>query len=438
MYHLFNKLDAMVAGSPTATERLRMPNGQVIHYPVRQIYPTHPHATADNHFSGNNIMEYAGIKGFGYTVTNRKDRFPVGLKQYFHNEKTQPADYRAKCMRFGNPIVAIQNVEAPTGGNDKNYTRTFVSFQSTGSTNISGVNNLDAVNLYVMKRHRGQGDTKRTWGIECNQARALYLSTYYAVDNVDHMIKNCQMRFISWKYWHQPMCHGHAMVVTAAYDIYRFCCDGLADPEWAVPENERMSFRDFRMTLSKQMLAYDPSMGLLPGDHNFRAYTRLTTAKKQKRKRGKRDRIVYESEGVTAENYQKAKRHKSGRLCGDLQQFLDHSSSVKRSTNQGVCEVCQKKTVWRCKSCSASLCILENRNFTGGSCLVRFHCDSFFGLAKRDARMSDDTKWKPANQNRIRRHAGYMQTLMSKANDEDDSSEEEGSVVGGIVNSTAV
>jgi hypothetical protein len=96
MYHLFNKLDAMVAGSPTATERLRMPNGQVIHYPVRQIYPTHPHATANNHFSGNNIMEYAGIKGFGYTVTNRKDRFPVGLKQYFHNEKTQPADYRAK------------------------------------------------------------------------------------------------------------------------------------------------------------------------------------------------------------------------------------------------------------------------------------------------------------------------------------------------------
>ena len=70
--------------------------------------------------------------------------------------------------------------------------------------------------------------------------------------------------------------------------------------------------------------------------------------------------------------------------------------------------------------------------------MVRFHCDSFFGLAKRDARMSDDTKWKPANQNRIRRHAGYMQTLMSKANDEDDSSEEEGSVVGGIVNSTAV
>jgi hypothetical protein len=94
-------------------------------------------------------MEYAGIKGFGYTVTNRKDRFPEGLKQYFHNEKTVPGDYRAKCMRFGNPIVAIRNVEASAGSNAKNYTRTFVSFQSTGSTNISGVNNLDAVNLHL-------------------------------------------------------------------------------------------------------------------------------------------------------------------------------------------------------------------------------------------------------------------------------------------------
>jgi hypothetical protein len=48
-------------------------------------------------------------------------------------------------------------------------------------------------------------------------------------------------------------------------------------------------------------------MGLLPGDHNFRAYTRMSTKEKKKSKRGKRDRIVYESEGVDGRELPKGK-----------------------------------------------------------------------------------------------------------------------------------
>jgi hypothetical protein len=57
------------------------------------------------------------------------------------------------------------------GGSTKAYTRTLVSFQLTGATNICGVNNLPSVTNYVSKKVRGKGKTKRNWGIEQNEAR---------------------------------------------------------------------------------------------------------------------------------------------------------------------------------------------------------------------------------------------------------------------------
>jgi hypothetical protein len=184
MYHLLNKLNEMVHTTPSASINHRNHRGHEVSYPVKKIYTLPPHGTADNHFSGDAIMDYAGELGFGLTMTCRRDRFPTGLKAYVHHDKTTPKDQRAKCMRFANPIVAIKQVDETT--ESKAYQRTLVSFQSTGATNISGVNNLTSVKLSVSKRERGIGDTKRTWGIEWNEARALYLKTYWAVNNVDH------------------------------------------------------------------------------------------------------------------------------------------------------------------------------------------------------------------------------------------------------------
>jgi hypothetical protein len=79
-----------------------------------------------------------------------------------------------------------------------------------------------------------------------NEGRATYLNAYWAIDNVDHMIKN-----VSWKYWHAAYWHGHAMGVIAAFDMYNQACDGLLDAEWALSKDEQMSFRDFRMLLSQ-------------------------------------------------------------------------------------------------------------------------------------------------------------------------------------------
>ena len=120
-------------------------------YRRRQIYSRPPHLTCDNHFSGDNVLDYAGSKGFGITQMCRRDRFPDGLKNYLHHEVVNANDARLKAMRFQKPIVAIKQV--PTRGEGeattKPYTKTMVSFQSTGATNFCGVNNLPSADLYV-------------------------------------------------------------------------------------------------------------------------------------------------------------------------------------------------------------------------------------------------------------------------------------------------
>jgi hypothetical protein len=110
----------------------------------------------------------------------------VGLKEYLHHEVVDAKDARPKAMRFEKPIIAVKQV--PAGKNDgkaiKPYTKTLVSFQLTGATNISGVNNLPSVNLYVTVKSRCKKPNQRHWGIEQNEALQTYLGFYYGVDNV--------------------------------------------------------------------------------------------------------------------------------------------------------------------------------------------------------------------------------------------------------------
>ncbi len=84
-----------------------------IHINIQQRRSTvHNHVTADNHFSGDNVMKFIGTKGYGITVTCRRDRFPADIKQYLHREKNKPGDEMAKAMRYENPIVGVRQVKA--------------------------------------------------------------------------------------------------------------------------------------------------------------------------------------------------------------------------------------------------------------------------------------------------------------------------------------
>ena len=338
--------------------------------------------------------------GHGLTLTQRRDRFPKGLKKFCHHEKTLPGDKRARAMRFENPIVAISHVEATE--TSKAYTRTLVSFQSTGATNIQGVNNLPSCSLYVTTKTRGQGSNKRTWGIEQNEGRGAYLGLYWAIDSLDHMIKIEMIRYITWKFWHAPYQHFLAMGVVAAYDMYIECCEGELNQEWYIEPRDRMGFRDFRLALSEQMIVYDSKKSHLPGDKSFRAFTRCP-----KRIRDQDRELAYEQDGLTLENFRKAKAHTRltpPRLCGDLTHIIQHLGSLEQKTGPGKCEVCGEPTYWKCTVCDKRLCVMNKKKFTGARCALTFHNDLFFGLARCDhcdlfGRTA--AKWGPPGDNKI-------------------------------------
>jgi hypothetical protein len=71
---------------------------------------------------------------------------------YFHHLKGQKVDNRSRVARFEQPVIAVKQViqtEKDKDSGKHDYTLTHVSFQSTGGTNISSVNALSSVGLYV-------------------------------------------------------------------------------------------------------------------------------------------------------------------------------------------------------------------------------------------------------------------------------------------------
>eukprot|EP00957_Ditylum_brightwellii_P084592 6432412-Ditylum_brightwellii.AAC.1 len=59
-----------------------------------------------------------------------------------------------------------------------------------------------------------------------NDARQLYLNTYYVIDNIDHMLKNCRMPYLCRKYWHSPKNNRKALAALIAHDTYQECTEG--------------------------------------------------------------------------------------------------------------------------------------------------------------------------------------------------------------------
>ena len=81
----------------------------------------------------------------------------------------------AKAMRYENPIVAVRQVEVTN--ESMAYTENIVSFQSTGPTNISGVNNLPSLQLYVAKREREREGQIKGFGESIRMKPVKHTST---------------------------------------------------------------------------------------------------------------------------------------------------------------------------------------------------------------------------------------------------------------------
>ena len=300
--------------------------------PKKKIYTACPHIVADNHFSGENVMQYIGTKGFGITTTCRRDRYPPGLKEFLNHLKVPSHDKKTRVARFEQPILAVKHVNemAP----NKSYTRTVVSFQSTGATTLTGVNNLSSLRLYVQPKFRGRANNKFAWATEQNEAREIYLNHYHGVDSADHMIKNTGNRFISWKYWHSPYLHAMSLGIVACFDMYIECCDGDLDPSWKVEPKNRMSYAAFLMRLSEQILQYDPRNDEYAGDNRLR----MATQQPKKRRRSSRDFTETEEEsfpdtGVTITNLRAARQTRRF-----VQLLINYKSILLRSKRKQIQE----------------------------------------------------------------------------------------------------
>ncbi len=145
----------------------------------KQIFSKCTHIAMDNFFSSDNVLRYLGEGGWKGTMTCRCDRLPQSVpRKYFNFIKAAPVNARSEVAQFEQPIIAVKHVkhqDSDTETDKKDYILCHVSFQSTGKTNISIVNALSLVDLYVRKCNKGRGQQKRTWGIEMNEARETYL-----------------------------------------------------------------------------------------------------------------------------------------------------------------------------------------------------------------------------------------------------------------------
>ena len=354
-----------------------------------KLFREPPHITFDNHFSGNPVMHYMGIKGYRATCTCRRDRLPDKCrKESFHFKKVA-VSWESKVARYEEPIVAAKYVMSAIPG-EKPYVCTHVSFQSTGGANISTVNALRQVGLYVRPKSRGRGNQKRRYGIEMNEGRALYLGSYSAVDSIDHLVENWNCSYVCWKWYHSPMRHGKAMSATMAYLMYEEYTEGDLNPDWKV--EKPMTKKQFRKVLSRQMCEYRTFKLDYPGNENLRQTTnRMKHRRGRKRKAREMEEVV--AGRVSYEQYVAVKNPESllvpSRFCNEnFDTFKVHAHSFTIHKGGSICAVCgEQGAYWTCSVCGKYMHWNPKgeKKQTMLSCAADFHNESFFGLARCDA-----------------------------------------------------
>ncbi|KAG7370169.1 hypothetical protein IV203_027915 [Nitzschia inconspicua] len=369
------------------------------------LWTSKPHTTWDNHFSGDEVMNWLGTNGYSATMTCRRDRLPSDIPRHFlHHEKTDPGSKPAKCARFSQPVTAVKVYEidaSDANDNKKYYTRVHVSMQSTSSTNFSTVNAMNENKKWIAKKDRGRAinQTKRVWGIEMNTARQLYLKTYGQIDTVDSMLRRCRIYNKSFKYWHSSKNHALAMAVVMAYDMYLECTTETPCHEFfQLDDTTRLKlskgplkFHEFKDKLSIQMLTYAPANVFYPGDRNFREVTEMSIEKRNARKR----RATTESMPTATTSMlnddqfammMKKKKAVTSRFCGDLSKYKQHLASKETTNTRNNCFVCGEKTRTRCGMCSVALHgHVDQGTVKGRSCYMDYHDECMFGLCRSDA-----------------------------------------------------
>ena len=231
-----------------------------------------------------------------------------------------------------------------------------------------------------------------------NEAREVYLKTYNAIDQLDHLIQNCKIFMKSWKYWHAPFNHVLAMAVVVAYDTYLEVAEGKVNPAWKV-ENP-LDFFTFCETLARQMLAYSPHHGKYLGDDKFRASTQYPKAKRSRSRSpvpptiaAARGHITTTSAGVTEDSLNE--EFYNGRLCGFLDELRDHWNhcDTMADSKKLTCVYCGLLTYQFCSKCEVAIHKAKGKD-GDAPCFYYWHDTGCFGLAKEDFKTFPNKKLK--------------------------------------------
>ena len=386
----------------------------------RQIYDERPNLGMDNHFSGDATSKEVGENGWKCNVTCRRDRFPSGVpKKYFHSLKECKVDARSRVARFEEPIIAVKHVVSTEPGK-KDYTIVHISFQSTGSTNIQCVNVLKEVTNFVRQRERGRGATKRFWAIEMNEGREIYLKTYSAVDKVDQMLKEWEIFYICWKWWHAPMRHGKAIGYCMAYQMYKECAEGSVNRLWKL--DKPMSATEFRERASLQMCQYQSSHKRYPGDAEMR-----TTTQKPKLRRGMEKQRLEKDENekfrVSYAMYLDAKlpRGKESALCtgtGSFKVLKEHLNSWNPSSTKGRCQMCGNVTYAKCEKCNRHCCWRSDKKKAASlSCCLDMHDENYLGLSMDEQYSAfgvPKMKFRKPSAKEVKKNAKHVKALRER------------------------
>ena len=341
-------------------------------------------------------------------MTTRRDRLPKKVKgEYMHKQKTDSTK-RSKCARYIEPVILVND-------ND-NYEIVLTSFQSTSSCNIMSVNSMSENRNFVEARSRGRKEHKRVYVIEQNTSRRLYLKSYSRIDSIDHLIKNCNLGYRTWKYWHAAMTHAKGLAITVAYDIYLEITEGHLNPSFKV--KEPVDFYTFRDQLSVQMCQYEPKNQIYKGDEKMRVVSKMTCTMRQKRKS---DAVVRTSEGeanqISFEQY--CDLMKTRRVCKNLYKYESHLKHIKPHKSAAKCAVCGVNAFNRCQICNVALHNNDTKGIgKGRNCALKWHSEAYLGLCFEDRKfMCIQTKdWKEAGPTKVKRNERLVQGYAIRRN----------------------
>jgi hypothetical protein len=116
-----------------------------------------------------------------------------------------------------------------------------------------------------------------------NDARQLYLATYGRIDTLDYYIMQCQIFYVTWKYWHAAKNHALGLARITAYMYQELISEKEAQDCFGIEKSNnkmKLTFHQFQIQLSKKGLQYDPGFNQYKGDKRMRMNTRKLKAKR--------------------------------------------------------------------------------------------------------------------------------------------------------------